>query len=247
MNAKNLVILIIIILILAVGIGTYFLFQKSFPKSKCGDGICDAKEKADPKLCPEDCYEQDGIIGYLGCSITENAMDGYQRLGGKSFWVEEAGDSDFGGGGLTDWYAQLTGEGSTRTEKDLWSIFENLLKKYPNTNKIWWELCSRAAVADMTYEEALMVLDEIKKMAFGLGIYVTPMPIFLDTRQGKCVDNNGPAIIKGFTDRMVQEGKVKAGPVLRALEKSQTTADGCHANEQGQTIWGRDLMDFFGS
>ncbi len=55
---------IIVAIILAVGIGAYFIFQKpAFPEPKppigrCGDGICDAFEKANPSLCPKDCKEE---------------------------------------------------------------------------------------------------------------------------------------------------------------------------------------------
>ncbi|MDP3260233.1 MAG: hypothetical protein Q8M34_06575, partial [Thermodesulfovibrionales bacterium] len=61
---KKFIILIIVVAIIAVGIGAFFVFQKpafSEPKmpiakfGKCGDGICDEKEKNNPKLCPKDC------------------------------------------------------------------------------------------------------------------------------------------------------------------------------------------------
>ena len=61
---KKFIILIIVVAIIAVGIGAFFVFQKpafSEPKmpiakfGKCGDGICDEKEKNNPTLCPKDC------------------------------------------------------------------------------------------------------------------------------------------------------------------------------------------------
>lgn len=211
---------------------------------RCGDRVCDEKEKTNSNLCPTDCQEEVLPVGFMGCSITHNAVDGYNALGGNNFWTMDARIGNYGGGSLSAWYTQLlNGAGN----KDYWSILQNNLNQNPNTKKIWWELCSSAEANKLTYENVLAVLKKIKKIAPGAEIYVTSMPIFLDTTHGICVDNNGPAIIKGFTDKMIQEGKVKAGPVLSSLGETQTMADGCHANEQGQAIWGQNLMDFFGS
>ncbi|MBI3377972.1 MAG: cellulase family glycosylhydrolase [Nitrospirae bacterium] len=50
---------IITVLIIATGICAFFVFQKSAfsepPVDRCGDGICDEFEKANPNLCPRDC------------------------------------------------------------------------------------------------------------------------------------------------------------------------------------------------
>lgn len=257
MNKKILTPIIIIIALLILGIGAFFVFQKSaFPEpiiGRCGDGVCDEKEQANLNLCPKDCQgevkptiptKQGTAIGFIGCSITHNAVDGYQKLGGKSFWTIERGEGGYGGGSLDAWYMQLLNGAKTN---DYWSILQYNLNQNPNTKKIWWELCSSAKTNKLTYENILAVLEKIKKIAPDAEIYATPMPIFLDTTQGICVDNNGPQITKNFTDKMVQEDKVKAGPALSSLRKAQTMADGCHANEQGQATWGQNLMDFFGS
>ncbi len=70
---KKILIPIIVILILAAGIGAYFYWEKikeptttaipsatTIPSAtgKCGDGICDEFEKANPSLCPQDCEAQ---------------------------------------------------------------------------------------------------------------------------------------------------------------------------------------------
>ena len=63
-GVNKLTIPIIVILIIAAGIGVFSIFQTpafSEPKmpiaksGKCGDGICDEKEKTNPNLCPGDC------------------------------------------------------------------------------------------------------------------------------------------------------------------------------------------------
>lgn len=51
----------IILIIFAAAVISYFIFQKYHPEpsiSRCGDGICDDKEKINTKLCPRDCKKQ---------------------------------------------------------------------------------------------------------------------------------------------------------------------------------------------
>lgn len=50
--------LIIALFIIAAGMGAYFIFQKPTPQpqiGKCGDGVCDEFERANPNLCLKDC------------------------------------------------------------------------------------------------------------------------------------------------------------------------------------------------
>lgn len=56
MNKKTILIIggAIVILIAIIGLAFVFLNNPE-PISKCGDGVCDTKEKANPKLCPMDC------------------------------------------------------------------------------------------------------------------------------------------------------------------------------------------------
>ncbi len=44
------------------------------PIGKCGDGVCDEKEKANPKLCPEDCKTNDQLIS---CTDSDGGKDYY--------------------------------------------------------------------------------------------------------------------------------------------------------------------------
>jgi flagellar basal body-associated protein FliL len=55
---KKIIILIIALFIIAAGMGAYFIFQKPTPQpqiGKCGDGVCDEFERANPNLCLKDC------------------------------------------------------------------------------------------------------------------------------------------------------------------------------------------------
>ena len=210
---------------------------------RCGDGICDQLEQADPNLCPQDCEEEEiiepEIIGFIGCSITHNAIDGYiLGSGGEKMWIMTG---DYGGGSIYKWYEQLT----SVYGKDYWAIFQGMINKHPSVEKIWWELCSSPEVSSMSYNDMVDILDKIKSIAPNAEIYATSMPEF-ENPNAFCMQNNGPAIIKGFVDQLVNEGKVTQGPVLSDLSGSQITPDACHATIEGKDIWGQELINFFG-
>jgi len=50
-----LIVVLIIGLVIIAGILVFIVLKPS--PSKCGDGICDATERAHPDACPEDCEE----------------------------------------------------------------------------------------------------------------------------------------------------------------------------------------------
>ena len=67
--------MIIALFIIAAGIGAYFIFQKPTPQpqiGKCGDGVCDEFEKANPNLCPKDSTTT--AVGTLFASVKSSPM-----------------------------------------------------------------------------------------------------------------------------------------------------------------------------
>ena len=94
---------IIVILIITAGIGAFFIFQKpAFPQppaGKCGDGICDEKEKNNPNLCPQDCEKKQSAsdakpttaIPTTTPALTQEPQEGVSK------------DSPFGIFGLYEW------------------------------------------------------------------------------------------------------------------------------------------------
>ena len=55
----------------------------------------------------------------------------------------------------------------------------------------------------------------------------------------------GDPLLQQIADELVAAGVVLEGPVMGPLTRAETR-DGCHANEAGQVILGRQLLDFFG-
>ena len=227
--------------------------------TEVGDCIAKCLESDDaPQSCLTLCKDYENIIlgeedtkdntektiGTVGCSITINALDGYETVSAKNFWptstVGNTAAAPYGGGSLYNWYVQLE-----KGKIGRWETFENGMKNYPNTNIVWWELCASPDSADMSYEEVVEVYNAIKVIAPDAEIYATPSPEWPDSGDVFCSQNNGPAKTAEFIDKMVEEGLVKRGPTLIPLGADEITPDGCHANLIGEEIWGNDLKDFF--
>ncbi len=215
--------------------------------SRCGDGVCGPAEQANPELCPTDCIPSpptgESMVGFVGCSISNNAVQGYLDNWGENFWNPDRATESYSGGSLNAWHTQLTGDHIEAY--DYWARFESMLARYPETDKIWWEMCGSGKESGMAYEDALAILNAIKERAPGLEVYATPMPEFPETYEGVCAAGfDSTTITENFINQLVQEGEVKQGPIMDVLEDYERS-DGCHANEAGQAIWGQDLMDFF--
>jgi len=50
--------MLIQILLLSACSQTMEIPRQNLPSRKCGDGLCDAREKANPQLCPQDCAQE---------------------------------------------------------------------------------------------------------------------------------------------------------------------------------------------
>lgn len=81
MNKKILTSLITALIFIIAGIAIFFVLQKPIPpddqgRGRCGDGVCGEKEKANPRLCPEDCEENNskGIFDLKYSSIDSDAV-----------------------------------------------------------------------------------------------------------------------------------------------------------------------------
>ena len=98
--------------------------------------------------------DESPTIGFIGCSNTRETVEGYHYHGGKKMWDYER---RYGSGTILDWSRDLD-EGSK-----YWKVFDKLLEKYPETKKIWWQLCIMDQVRTTSYEHASIIINEIRK------------------------------------------------------------------------------------
>lgn len=177
-----------------------------------------------------------GTLGWVGCSISKNAVHGYEGLGGYLMWP--SGGLDYGGGGIGLWAKDLT-DAST-----YWGAFAARLRDFPNTNVVWWNLCTRAGSPEDSFEAARSVLAEIERRIPGVVVYVSAQPDYSDEACG-LAGPDGPANMRAVAGQLVEETSAQAGPMMGPLAANETS-DGCHANQAGRALMGGQLLDFFG-
>lgn len=174
------------------------------------------------------------VVGYLGCSMTMGAVDGAGA--GNVFWNSKP---HYGGGGLYQWSKSLNNA--------FWTAFQTSLEKQPTTT-IWWELCALSEdAANETYDQALVVLDEIKRRVPGALIYVSAQPAYAPSSH-ECViaGQDGQARMARIAAELTAAGDVIAGPVVGPLNyPAETLIDGCHGNTTGNRLIGKQIADFF--
>lgn len=185
--------------------------------------------------------------GYVGCSMTVDAVEGYLELGGTSLWLS-AGES-YSSGGVTYWAENLN------TLDQYWDWFQETLFDHPKTTAIWWQLCAldrKDGDDQALLEDARAVRDEIKRMAPDATIYVSAQPGYSDPDSPadpvcRIAGANGPQRMEELAAELISEGGVEQGPVLDPLTPDLLLEDGCHANSEGELFMGQQLADFFGT
>ena len=176
-------------------------------------------------------------IGYIGCSNTRETVEGYYHMGGKKMWSYER---RYGSGTILDWSRNLD-KGSK-----YWKVFDELLEKHPNTKSIWWELCIMDEDRTTNYENAEIVVKEIRTRIPNVTIYVSALADYTD---GLCEITGTWGLEKG--KELMQELDAKnenifLGPVLGPMSKKETAKDGCHlSSPDGKRKLGIQLKDFF--
>jgi len=176
-------------------------------------------------------------VGYIGCSNTWKTVEGYHKFAnGGNIW--EA-DQNYGGGDVVTWASE------TSNSNPYWAEFAKLYAAHPQPKTLWIQLCVRSySTYDQAYSAAITVINEAKRRVPGVPIYISGLNDFtpLDICQ-----NSGPSgttYSRQIADVLSSSGTVLKGPVLSALTRQQTS-DGCHPNDEGETLLGAELKAFF--
>lgn len=178
----------------------------------------------------------DGTVGYVGCSMSQNSVEGYEAVGGTNMWTFRL---PYGGGTIGRWNDALSGRG------DYWGGFDKALDLNPNTSVVWWNLCTVKGSPQDSFENAVAVLDEIETRIPGVEVYVSAQPPYSGGHVCGLAGDGGPELMEQVAQQLIDAGLVQRGPNMGPLSKPETR-DGCHANEDGQAVLGRQLLDFFG-
>ncbi|MBA3758108.1 hypothetical protein H0X10_00545 [Candidatus Saccharibacteria bacterium] len=188
-----------------------------------------------------------GIIGYVGGSLTSNATDGYKLLNGSKLWDAKRADfGGYGGGTIDKWADGINTQSETNK---YWQSFDGLYqtsKSRGATKVVWVQLLGRGEQTDDEYyDDALAVIDEVKRRIPEAAMYVSAMNDYNPTTTCKDLQADAPLQMQRVLDRVVQASKARRGPEVGTLTPA-LTGSGCHANETGKELLGKNLLDFFG-
>jgi hypothetical protein len=175
-------------------------------------------------------------VGYIGCSLTWQSVNGYHLDGGTRLWPAMPG---YGGGEIPKWF-----EGITDPTPTYWPVFEQMLSTSPATT-FWVQACFLTAqIKPSNISNAEAVVRHIRELVPGATIYFSAMNGW--NPPGSCT-NAGPTAVSAaqqVTDALVAEGLVLRGPGMPVLPADRTV-DGCHPDSVGQELLGRSLLSFF--
>ncbi len=175
-------------------------------------------------------------VGYLGCSVINNAVRGYEDVGGTKIWPII---TSYGGGTVGRWWEEITGGGRGR----YWEPFRQAVAANPDVDTFWWGLCSNRSEDD-TYDHAVVVLEAVRELVPDAVIYVSSMADYPD-HVCRITQTTAVPAMQELAARLVADGLALPGPVLGPLHEDETS-DGCHANRDGAALMGEQLKTFFG-
>lgn len=173
------------------------------------------------------------IIGYAGCSITYQTVEGYWMADGRNMWPPEQRYDD---GGVFNW-------GNPR--RPFIKIFDENLQKYPATRIIWWQLCIPAHdTPHITYAHASEVIDILRARLPQATIYVSSLAPYehLCEASGTTGVSRGQQLAEELAARRAD---VELGPTFSALTLRDTENDLCHLEASGKRKLGQELKEFF--
>lgn len=171
------------------------------------------------------------VIGYVGCSITYQTVEGYWMAGGRSMWPPEQRYDD---GSVMNW-------GNPRMR--FLQVFDENLQKYPQTKIIWWQLCLPSHEFP-TYEHANEVITAIKARLPQATIYVSSLAPY----EHLCEGSGTTGVSRGqqlAEELAARRADVILGPTFSALTLRETENDRCHLEAPGKRKLGQELKDFF--
>lgn len=188
-------------------------------------------------ITPVTADDRPGSVAFVGCSMSRGAVSGYELVGGTRFWPSRI---SYGGGSIGRWTSAITNEGTR-----YWEEFERQRVAHPDTEAVWWNLCTFKSSNADSYENAVEVLDEIESRLPGVVVYVSAQPAYSGGHVCALAGEGGPALMDEVALQLVDDGRVEAGPAMGPLAESETS-DGCHVNDLGKELLGGQLLEFFG-
>lgn len=193
--------------------------------------------------------EESSTIGYIGCSNSRDAVNGYHTVGGTRLWPAIG---PYGGGVIKTWQDQI---GDPHSEK--WNAFNAEQAAHP-AQIVWVSICAYSGHSeDDIYNATVDVINEVKRIIPGVTVYASPINDWVAPHVCSKTGKTAVPRTTSTADRVSSEGKAKRGPNVGSLlsinqvpsagataANSETVEDGCHPNEKGEAKLGASLKAF---
>lgn len=165
--------------------------------------------------------------------MSVNVADGYASEGGKRLWPSIGA---YNGQVVQNW---------ANTNDGVWSAFENAVNQYGEPEDVWVMLCIFSN--QVTIEETRQIVANVRQRVSNANIYISGQPVYDNPNSCFLAGDGGP----DKTDRIAKEAGDDAGLDVTYLGKlgplsSSQSSDGCHANNSGMTVLGKQFVELFG-
>ncbi len=184
----------------------------------------------------------DGVVGVVGCSNTDQAVNGYLSLSSEDRLIP----GDLGGGTAAIW-----GDPTHARYALYWALYDERRPAggYPET---WFQICLRTSehggVFDVVEQDLVThIVEQIVKRDPAITIWISPINFYGGGQVCSATGADGPAIAAQAADwGAATFGTVLRGPDLGPLLPEHIgQRDDCHPNKAGETLLGGQLVEFF--
>jgi hypothetical protein len=179
-------------------------------------------------------------VGYIGCSNSQDTVDGYHLSAGNKNYLWPSYDT--GGGSIDKWAS---------ARSPYWTSYSAMLKTYGQPKYVWVQLCERALPGSFnTYDQVKRMVRNLKRKSPHATVIVSGINDY-SPNLGLChlmgtasatSPGNGVYDTKLWADQLVADKLVRIrGPYLGPLTARLTLNDGCHPNRAGRRLLGNQL------
>lgn len=178
-----------------------------------------------------------GSIGYIGCSISRAAVDGYHSIDSNKnlFWPSYP----TGGGHVGLW---------ADPHANYWTNFDRMIGRYGQPLAVWVELCEQAQKQTASYQDVQTMFAILKRHAPNAIYYISPINIY-QPLVGLCramgPTGEGETDTLNWRTRTVSDGLALQGPEMGPITAADVNGSGCEPNQSGIIVLGNNLHSFF--
>ena len=171
-------------------------------------------------------------MGFIGCSMAENAAQGYVAVGGTRMW------GPYGTSGMVvqSW---------TDTNSRSWQLFDQQAGEYGKPTAVWVQICI-FSTNGATYDEVKQLIANAREHAAPEAtVYITGQPLYDAGQTCSLAGADGPQLTDDLAKQAAADSTQNVTYPGSFHLKSDEVSDGCHANTAGQRSLGEQAKAFW--